>query len=136
MKYFRDLEILESNFLHWRGLLLPENPPYNKGAFKIDIIFPVEYPLKAPKIIFLTKIYHPNIDEKGNVCLPIITAENWKPAIKIEQIIEVLIALINSPDTELPLRADVAQELVTDRDSFMKKASEFTEKHAETRPVD
>lgn len=67
------------------GVSLQENPPYNKGAFKIEITFPAEYPFKPPKICFKTRIYHPNIDEKGQVCLPIISAENWKPATKTDQ---------------------------------------------------
>ncbi len=37
------------------------------------------------QVTFKTKIYHPNIDEKGQVCLPIISPENWKPATKAEQ---------------------------------------------------
>lgn len=65
--------------------IFQENPPYNKGAFRIEINFPAEYPFKPPKINFKTKIYHPNIDEKGQVCLPIISAENWKPATKADQ---------------------------------------------------
>lgn len=64
---------------------LKENPPYSKGAFRIEINFPAEYPFKPPKICFKTKIYHPNIDEKGQVCLPIISTENWKPATKTDQ---------------------------------------------------
>lgn len=66
-------------------VLLQDNPPYNKGAFKIEINFPAEYPFKPPRINFKTKIYHPNVDEKGQVCLPIISAENWKPATKTDQ---------------------------------------------------
>jgi ubiquitin-protein ligase len=66
-------------------LRFQDNPPYNKGAFRIEINFPAEYPFKPPKINFKTKIYHPNIDEKGQVCLPIISAENWKPATKTDQ---------------------------------------------------
>jgi ubiquitin-protein ligase len=62
-----------------------DREPYNKGAFKISVDFPAEYPFKPPRITFLTKIYHPNIDEKGQVCLPIITPENWKPATRTEQ---------------------------------------------------
>lgn len=71
--------------LHARAFHSQENPPYNKGAFKIEITFPAEYPFKPPKICFKTRIYHPNIDEKGQVCLPIISAENWKPATKTDQ---------------------------------------------------
>jgi len=51
----------------------------------VDIVFPVEYPFKPPKITFRTKIYHPNVDEKGQVCLPIITSDHWKPATKTHQ---------------------------------------------------
>lgn len=65
--------------------VLQDNPPYDKGAFRIEINFPAEYPFKPPKITFKTKIYHPNIDEKGQVCLPVISAENWKPATKTDQ---------------------------------------------------
>lgn len=65
--------------------MFQDNPPYNKGAFRIEINFPAEYPFKPPKINFKTKIYHPNVDEKGQVCLPIISAENWKPATKTDQ---------------------------------------------------
>ena len=62
-----------------------EQAPYNKAAFRIEIVYPAEYPFRPPKITFKTKIYHPNVDEKGQVCLPIISADNWKPATKTDQ---------------------------------------------------
>lgn len=70
-----------------------------------------EYPFKPPKITFKTKIYHPNIDEKGQVCLPIIQADNWKPATKTDQVIQSLVALVNDPEPEHPLRGDIADGL-------------------------
>jgi len=85
LKVFKDILVDESNILVWKGLIVPNNPPYNKGAFRIEINFPAEYPFKPPKITFKTRIYHPNIDEKGQVCLPIISPENWKPATKTDQ---------------------------------------------------
>ncbi|KAK1328572.1 hypothetical protein QTO34_012145 [Cnephaeus nilssonii] len=115
---------------------LQDNPPYDKGAFRIEINFPAEYPFKPPKITFKTKIYHPNIDEKGQVCLPVISAENWKPATKTDQVIQSLIALVNDPQPEHPLRADLAEEYSKDRKKFCKNAEEFTKKYGEKRPVD
>ena len=61
-----------------------------KGAFLINLEYPTEYPFKPPKVNFKTPIYHPNIDEKGQVCLPIVSAENWKPATKTEQVVRVI----------------------------------------------
>ncbi|XP_042220472.1 ubiquitin-conjugating enzyme E2 L3 isoform X1 [Homarus americanus] len=136
IKSFRDILVDESNILTWQGLIVPENPPYNKGAFRIEVNFPAEYPFKPPKINFKTKIYHPNVDEKGQVCLPIISAENWKPATKTDQVIEALINLVNEPEPEHPLRADLAEDYTKDRKKFMKNAEEFTKKNSEKRPAD
>ena len=55
-------------------------PPYNKAAYKIQIKFPENYPLEPFKITFKTKIYHPNVDEQGELCLH----EDWNPATKAE----------------------------------------------------
>ncbi|XP_063745252.1 ubiquitin-conjugating enzyme E2 L3a [Eleginops maclovinus] len=135
-KHFRNIQVDETNYLNWQGLLVPDSAPYDKGAFRIELIFPAEYPFKPPKVTFKTKIYHPNIDEKGQVCLPIISVENWKPATKTDQVILNLISLVNSPQPEHPLRADLAEEYSKDRAKFMKNAEEFTKKHSEKRPVD
>ncbi|KAH0512351.1 Ubiquitin-conjugating enzyme E2 L3 [Microtus ochrogaster] len=86
IKNFHNIQVDEANLLTWQGLIVPDNPPYDKGAFRIEINFPAEfrieihfpaeYPFKPPKITFKTKIYHPNIDENGKVCLPVISAAN------------------------------------------------------------
>uniref|UniRef100_A0A8C5N4V3 E2 ubiquitin-conjugating enzyme n=1 Tax=Leptobrachium leishanense TaxID=445787 RepID=A0A8C5N4V3_9ANUR len=123
MKNFRNIQVDEANLLSWQGLIVPDNPPYDKGAFRIGIHFLAEYPFKPLKITFKTKIYHPTIDEKGQVCLPVISAENCKPATKTDQVIQSLIALVNDTQPEYPLRADL-------------NAEEFTKKYGEKRPMD
>ena len=89
------------------------------------------------------------------VCLPIIAAENWKPATKTEQVLQSLVSLVNDPEPEHPLRADLAggrctdhrstfisfknhfsEEFSKDRKKFNKNAEEFTKKHSEKRPTD
>ncbi|CAH0392403.1 unnamed protein product [Bemisia tabaci] len=136
IKSFRDIQVDETNMLSWQGLIVPDNPPFNKGAFRIEINFPAEYPFKPPKITFKTKIYHPNVDEKGQVCLSIISPEHWKPTTKTDQVIQALIALVNDPEPEHPLRVEVADEFVKDRKKFIKNAEEFTKKYSEKRPAD
>ncbi|TNM92097.1 ubiquitin-conjugating enzyme E2 L3-like [Takifugu rubripes] len=136
VKHFCNIQVDEANMLCWQGLIVPDCAPYEKGAFRIELTFPAEYPFKPPKITFKTKIYHPNIDEKGQVCLPIISPENWKPATKTDQVLQSLISLVISPQPEHPLRADLAEEYSRDRAKFMKNAEEFTRKHSEKRPID
>jgi ubiquitin-conjugating enzyme E2 L3 len=136
LKSFRDIVVDEQNILQWQGLLVPDAPPFAKGAFKIDIQFPAEYPFKPPKISFKTRIYHPNVDEKGQVCLPIVAAENWKPATKTDQVIQSLVSLINEPEPDHPLRGDLAEEYLKDRKKFMKNAEDHTKKYSEKRPSD
>ncbi|XP_077592768.1 ubiquitin-conjugating enzyme E2 L3a isoform X2 [Stigmatopora nigra] len=145
---FRNIEVDESNILVWQGLIVPESPPYDKGAFRVAINFPSEYPFKPPRITFMTKIYHPNVDEKGHVCLGIISVENWKPATRTLQgdastvwlrlfaVIQCLISLVNVPQPERPLRAELANEYTENRTQFLKNAEEFTRRHGETRPAD
>ncbi|CAH1399079.1 unnamed protein product [Nezara viridula] len=131
---FRNVSMEDGNILRWTGLLVPEFFPYNQAAFRVEILFPNEYPFKPPKITFGTKIYHPNIDEQGQVCLPLVTSENWKPATKAEQVIQALVALVNTPEPEHPLRADIAEEYIKDKKKFVRNALEHTKKFGEKRP--
>ncbi|VDL59754.1 unnamed protein product [Hymenolepis diminuta] len=114
----------------WTGNLLPDKPPFDKGSFKIQIIFEPDYPIKPPKVTFQTPIYHPNVDEKGQICLPLIDPSKWKPATKIVEVIKELKDLIANPEIEHPLRAELAEEYARDKAAFNKKAAEYTAKYA------
>ncbi|KAL5962419.1 Ubiquitin-conjugating enzyme E2 L3, partial [Taenia solium] len=111
-----------------------KEPPV-KDIFKMEdpednITSWTEYPIKPPKLVFKTPIYHPNVDEKGQICFPLIDPGNWKPATKIVDVIQALQALVSNPEIEHPLRADLAEEYQKDRATFNKKAAEHTTLYA------
>ncbi len=69
----------------WTATLAgPTGTAYDGGQFELLVEFPIEYPFKAPKVKFLTKIYHPNVDEGGNMCVGILKSDAWKPSTKAQ----------------------------------------------------
>ena len=61
------------NIYLWDAVIMgPSNSPYAGGMFHMEIQFPVDYPFKPPYIKSLTKIYHPNINPEGGICLDIL----------------------------------------------------------------
>jgi len=49
------------------------------GVFKLELFLPEDYPMAPPKIRFLTKIFHPNVDKLGRICLDVLKSGCWEP---------------------------------------------------------
>ena len=71
----------------WQATIAgPKDSPYEGGVFFININFPNDYPFKPAKFTFTTKIYHPNINSNGSICLDILTSQ-WSPALTISKVL-------------------------------------------------
>lgn len=87
------------------------------------------YPFKAPAVTFKTKIYHPNVDDAGEICHEIYEAD-WVPTKKVRSIMIVLKSLLVSPNPASPIREDIAAQYAEDYDNWVKTAQEWTQKYA------
>ena len=82
---------------------------YQGGVFNLELFLPDDYPMCPPRIRFLTRIYHPNIDRLGRICLDVLK-NNWSPALQIRTILLSIQALLGAPNPEDPLNEAVAKQ--------------------------
>ncbi|ORZ24902.1 ubiquitin-conjugating enzyme/RWD-like protein, partial [Lobosporangium transversale] len=125
---------LDDNIMHLQAEIRgPKDTPYADGTFKLDIHIPEKYPLEPPRCQFLTKVYHPNIDDEGRICLDILKSPpkgKWGPAISIPTMLTSLVVLLGDPNPDDPLLADIASEFKENKELFIHKAREYTRRYA------
>lgn len=115
---------------HWQATIFgPEDSPYSGGVFSLEINFPVDYPFKAPKIRFTTKIYHPNISTRGDICLDILK-DQWTPALTIGKVLLSICSLLTDANPDDPLVPEIANIYKRDHDRYVRIAREWTQQYA------
>ena len=107
----------------------PGQTPFEGGLFTAELFLPDEYPMVPPKVLFRTKIFHPNIDKLGRICLDILK-DKWSPALQIRSVLLSIQALMSAPNLDDPLDQEIANFWKADADGAIKKAREWTLQYA------
>jgi ubiquitin-conjugating enzyme E2 D len=118
------------DLFHWQATIMgPSDSPYTNGVFFLSIHFPTDYPFKPPKVNFTTRIYHPNINSNGSICLDILK-EQWSPALTISKVLLSICSMLTDPNPDDPLVPEIAHVYKTDRARYEATAREWTRKYA------
>jgi ubiquitin-conjugating enzyme E2 N len=121
----------EDNARHFNVIIEgPSGSPYQGGFFFLELFLPEEYPMSPPKVRFTTKIYHPNIDRLGRICLDILK-DKWSPALQIRTVLLSIQALLSAPNPDDPLESDIADKWKNDEAEAIRIATEWTKQYAQ-----
>jgi len=117
---------VKDDLYNWEGVIFgPSDSPYAGGVFRLNIRFPTDYPFKQPHVQFITKIYHPNINSAGGICLDILK-NNWSPALTISKVLLSILSLLTDPNPNDPLVPEIASLYKTDKVSYEINARNWT----------
>lgn len=99
--------------------ITPDTGFWAGATYLFIFTIPDHYPHSPPKVLCQTKIYHPNINLEGNVCLNILR-EDWKPVLDINAVIYGLIYLFYEPNPDDPLNHEAAELFRRDANQFKR----------------
>ncbi|KAL7731569.1 hypothetical protein ACLKA6_013098 [Drosophila palustris] len=118
---FRVKLMNDENLFEWEVAIFgPPDTLYQGGYFKAHMKFPHDYPYSPPSIRFLTKVWHPNVYENGDLCISILhppvddpqsgelPCERWNPTQNVRTILLSVISLLNEPNTYSPANVDAS----------------------------
>ncbi|RIA84605.1 ubiquitin-conjugating enzyme E2 [Glomus cerebriforme] len=126
---------IEDDIFHWQATIYgPSGSPYEGGIFFLDVHLPTDYPFKPPKVIFKTKVYHPNINRNRSISMDILS-DQWSPAFTISKVLLLICLFLTDPDPENPLVPAIAHVYKTNRAQYDATAWEWTCKYANGRYI-
>ena len=125
-----------NNYYEWKIIIMsPKDSLYKGGIFSVKLLFPNDYPASCLKIIFLTPIYHLNVNPKkseteslGKVMLNVTNW--WNPGTTVREVLTRLYSIFYCQNSDAAYGIDRAKEYVTSRPLFEIKAKYFTKKYA------
>lgn len=118
-----DLSVIEAE------LLGPEDTPFYGGAFVVALIMSSGYPEEPPKGYFRTRIFHPNVSEKGEICVNTLK-KDWHPSHGLRHVLTVIRCLLIEPNPESALNEEAGRLLLEEYAEYQKKAKMMTSVHA------
>lgn len=120
----------EDDISSWDAVIVgPEDTPYEGGNFEMRISFTSEFPFRPPKVEFKTRIFHPNVNLHGSICLDILR-DKWAASLTIQKVLLSIVSLLASPNPDDPLMPEIAIMYKENFPEYNRIAKEWTAKYA------
>ncbi|PKK65425.1 ubiquitin-conjugating enzyme [Rhizophagus irregularis] len=120
---------VEDDLFHWKAIIIgPPDSPYEGGVFHLDIHFTEDFPFKPPRVRFITKIYHPNIDSNGHIDLDILKY-NWSPALSTSNLLLSICSFLTDPNPDCG-STEISNLYKNDRHRYEAIVRKWTRKYA------
>ncbi|XP_077927657.1 NEDD8-conjugating enzyme UBE2F isoform X3 [Halichoerus grypus] len=109
---------------------------YQGGKFQFETEVPDAYNMVPPKVKCLTRIWHPNITETGEICLSLlrehsIDGTGWAPTRTLKDVVwglnSLFTDLLNFDD---PLNIEAAEHHLRDKEDFRNKVEDYIKRYA------
>lgn len=107
----------------------PADTPYFGGKFRVKLSIGKDFPAAPPKGFFLTKIFHPNVSSKGEICVNTLK-KDWKSDLGLKHILLTIKCLLIVPNPESALNEEAGKLLLERYDDYCARAKLYTEIHA------
>ena len=126
-----DPDAPEPDVFHWQITLIPPiGTDYEGGFYKIEARFFKDYPISAPQLKFVTRIYHCNVAENsGHICVNSIK-DAWKPSLTMEDVLNHIMILLYKQNPGSPMNGRAADLYREDKNKFLEKVKEYKDKYA------
>ena len=126
----------EHDLFEWRFTMAgAKDTSYSGSIFFLKILFPLNYPESAPKIYFLTPIYHANVqlinselENRGYVSFS--PTNNFNPSITVREILTKLYSIFYLVNPTCKRNHLIVDEYKYNRDLYEEKIKYFTKKYA------
>lgn len=110
----------------------PAGTPYENGVFRMKLILSHDFPHSPPKGYFLTKIFHPNIANNGEICVNTLK-KDWNPSLGLRHVLIVVRCLMIEPFPESALNEVAGKMLLENYEEYARHARLYTGIHAKPK---
>ncbi|XP_010543657.1 PREDICTED: ubiquitin-conjugating enzyme E2 22-like isoform X2 [Tarenaya hassleriana] len=93
----------------------PVGTPYENGVFRMKLSLSHDFPRSPPKGYFLTKLFHPNIANNGEICVNTLK-KDWNPSLGLRHVLTA------------------GKMLLENYDEYSRHARLYTGIHAKPKP--